>query len=238
MSDPIITDPAPLDPAIDLPVDAMADLTLDEVRATLAPGIAANAAFDGWGDAARDMAAEGAGIYPDIARLAFAGGPVAMIDAWFAHIDAAMHQALPAGTLAAMKVRQRITALVEARLRAMAPEREALRRALAILALPQNVARGARLGWRTVDGIWRAAGDTAVDYNHYTKRTILLGVYGATVTVFLDDDSEDHADTRAFLSRRIDGIMSFEKAKAGFLKRTEHRPSLSRFIGRLRYPAV
>ena len=100
------------------------------------------------------------------------------------------------------------------------------------------MARGARLGWRSVDVIWRAAGDTEVDYNHYTKRTILLGVYGATVTVFLDDDSEGQADTRAFLSRRIAGIMRFEKAKAGFLKRTEHRPSLSRFIGRLRYPAV
>ncbi len=225
MSDLIQTDPA-------------ADHTLAEVRAILAPGIAANAAFDGWGDAARDMAAEGAGIDPDIARLAFADGPVGMIDAWFAHIDAAMDAAVPAEARAAMKIRQRITALVEARLHAMAPEREALRRALAILALPQNVARGARLGWRTVDTIWRAAGDTAVDYNHYTKRTILLGVYGATVTVFLDDDSEDHADTRAFLSRRIDGIMRFEKTKAGFLKRTEHRPSLSRFIGRLRYPAV
>ncbi len=226
---PVLADPMP---------DATADLTLAEVRAALAPGIAANAAFDGWGDEARDMAAAAAGIDPDIARLAFADGPVAMIDAWFAHIDAAMHAAIPPETRAAMKIRQRIAALVEARLDAMAPEREALRRALAILALPQNVARGARLGWRSVDVIWRAAGDTAVDYNHYTKRTILLGVYGATVTVFLDDDSEDHAETRAFLSRRIDGIMRFEKAKAGFLKRTEHRPSLSRFIGRLRYPAV
>lgn len=224
MSDLIPTDPA--------------DLTLDEVRAALAPGIAANAAFDGWGDAARDMAAEAAGIDPDIARLAFADGPVAMIDAWFAEIDAAMRAAVPAEALAAMKVRVRITALVEARLDAMAPDREALRRALAILALPQNVVRGARLGWRTVDRIWRTAGDTAVDYNFYTKRTILLGVYGTTVTVFLDDESEGQADTRAFLSRRIDGIMRFEKAKAGFLKRTEHRPSLSRFIGRLRYPAV
>ena len=215
-----------------------ADLTLDELRQQLAPVIASNAAFDGWGDEARDMAASAAGIDPDIARLAFADGPVAMIDAWFAHIDAAMHAAVPAEARAAMKIRQRIAALVEARLDAMAPEREALRRALAILALPQNLARGTRLGWRSVDVIWRAAGDTAVDYNHYTKRTILLGVYGATVTVFLDDDSEDHADTRAFLARRIDGIMRFEKAKAGFLKRTEHRPSLSRFIGRLRYPAV
>ena len=214
------------------------DLTLDEIRDALAPGIADNAAFDGWSDAARDMAADGAGIDRDVARLAFPGGAVAMIDAWFAAIDRQMADALPPETLAAMKIRARIAALVEARLDAVAINREALRRALAILALPQNVARAARLGWRSVDTMWRMAGDTATDYNHYTKRTILLGVYTATITVFLDDDSEGQADTRAFLSRRIDGIMRFEKAKAGFVKRYEHRPSLSRFVGRLRYPVV
>ncbi len=215
-----------------------ADLTLAEVRALLAPGIAANAAFDGWGDAARDMAADSAGVDRDIAALAFEGGVPAMIDAWFAAIDAAMLEDLPPETLAAMKIRARITALVEARLDTLAPEREALRRALAILAMPQNLAMAARLGWRSVDAMWRAAGDTATDYNHYTKRAMLLAVYGATITVFLDDESADHAETRGFLSRRIDGIMRFEKAKAGVVRRAEHRPSLSRFIGRLRYPVV
>lgn len=214
------------------------DLTLDEIRDALAPGIADNAAFDGWGDAARDMAADAAGIDRDVARLAFPDGAVDMIDAWFAGIDRQMAERLPAETLAAMKIRARITALVEARLDAVAINRESLRRAVAILALPQNLTRAARLGWRSVDLMWRMAGDTATDYNHYTKRTILLGVYGATVTVFLDDDSEGHADTRAFLSRRIDGIMRFEKGKAAFVKRYEHRPSLSRFVGRLRYPVV
>lgn len=214
------------------------DLTLDEIRATLAPSIASNAAFDGWSDAARDFAAEGAGVDPDIARLAFKDGAVQMIDAWFASVDEAMIAAFTAEEIAAMKIRERIARLVEARLDAMRPDRESLRRALAILALPQNIGTAARLGWRSVDRIWRRAGDTAVDYNHYTKRAILLGVYTATVTVFLDDESDDLADTRAFLQRRIDGIMRFEKAKAGFLKRTEHRPSLSRFVGRLRYPAV
>lgn len=214
------------------------DLTLDEVRARLAPAIAANAAFDGWTDAARDMAAESTEIDVDVARLAFADGPVAMIDAWFAHIDAEMARALPPETLAAMKVRARITALVEARLTALSPDREALRRARAVLALPTNIARAAALGWRSVDRMWRMAGDTATDYNHYTKRAMLLAVYAATTIVFLDDDSEGHADTRAFLTRRIDGIMRFEKAKADVARRTRHRPSLSRFVGRLRYPVV
>jgi len=214
------------------------DLTLDEIRALLAPGIAANAAFDGWSDAARDMAAQAEGIDTDIAALAFKDGPVDMIDAWFAHIDGVMLAAVPPERLAMMKVREKITALVEARLDATSIDRESLRRALAILALPQNLAKATRLGWRTVDTIWRAAGDVATDYNYYTKRTILLGVYASTITVFLDDESEGLAETRAFLGRRINGIMQFEKAKAGFLKRTEHGFSLSRFVGRLRYPTA
>ncbi len=215
-----------------------ADLTLDEVRARLAADLAANAAFDGWGDAARDMAADAAGIDRDIARLAFAGGAGAMIDAWFDAIDARMAQALPRERLAAMKIRERITALVTARLDALAPDREALRRARAILALPTNLTAAARLGWRSVDRMWRLAGDTATDYNHYTKRAMLLGVYTATITVFLDDESEGQAETRAFLARRIDGIMRFERAKAGMARRAIRRPSLSRFVGRLRYPVV
>ena len=217
---------------------SLPDPTLDELRLALAPAVAANAAFDGWSDLARDTAAEQLGIDRDVARLALKGGAVAMIDAWFESTDAAMLLALPPERLSAMKIRERITALVEARLAATAPHREALRRALAVLAMPQNAAAAARLGWRAADRMWRAAGDTATDYNHYTKRLTLGGVYAATVTVFLDDDSDDHVETSAFLARRIDGIMRFEKGKAGFLKRTEHRPSLSRFVGRLRYPVA
>jgi len=214
------------------------DPTLDEIREGLAAGIAANAAFDGWGAGARDAAADAAGLDHDVAAVAFPGGAVDMIAAWFAGIDRAMVEALPPGKLATMKIRERITALVEARLAAIGPNREALRRALAILAMPQNLVQGAKLGWHAADLMWRAAGDTATDYNHYTKRTILAGVYAATITVFLDDESVEHADTRAFLARRIEGVMRFEKAKAGWLARTEHMPSLSRFIGRLRYPVV
>jgi ubiquinone biosynthesis protein COQ9 len=218
--------------------DLPADPTLDEVRAHLAPELAANAAFDGWNADALGATAAAKGVDPDIAAIAFPGGAVDMIDAWFDSVDRRMAEALPLEILAPMKIREKITALVEARLTILAPDREALRRALAILAMPQNVVRAAKLGWRAADLMWRMAGDTATDYNHYTKRTILGGVYAATITVFLDDESEGWADTRAFLARRIQGIMRFEKTKARVLARGQHRPSLSRFIGRLRYPAV
>ena len=219
---------------------APADMTLDELRVALAPLLPANAAFDRWSTAAVDAAAAQLGVAPAVARLAFPGGAVDMIDGWFADIDRQMIAAVPAEALATMRVGARVTALVEARLAAAEPDREALRRALAVLAMPQNLGEAARLGWRTVDLIWRLAGDTATDYNHYTKRTILAGVYAATVTVFVDDTSEGFADTRAFLARRIAGVGRFERAKARWTSAAsaERRLSLSRFVGRLRYPAV
>lgn len=211
------------------------DPTLDEVCAALAPLVARNAAFDGWRAEAVDAAAEQAGIAPEIARLAFDGGAVAMIDVWFAHIDAEMLKACPAGRLRSMKMSERITTLVETRLDLLAPGREALRRALSVLAMPQHLAKAGKLGWRAADHMWRAAGDDATDFNHYSKRASLAGIYSATLLVFLGDESEDHAETRAFLTRRIASVMKIEKAKARWRARSEQRPSLARFVGRLRY---
>ena len=214
------------------------DPTLDEVRAHLAPLLPPHAAFDGWSPEAVTLAAVQAGIDPDIAKLAFKDGPVQMIDAWFKAVDHAMAARLPAETLAAMKIRDRITELVWARIETVAPEREALRRALALLALPQNAAKAAKMGWRAVDLMWRLAGDKATDFNHYTKRMTLGAVYGSTVLALLDDETADLNGTRAFLERRIGNVMQFERWKADVKARAEHRPSLSRFIGRLRYPAI
>lgn len=215
-----------------------ADPTLDEIRAHLAPLLPANAAFDGWTPEAVTLSAEQAGVDPDLARLAFKGGAVEMIDAWFKSVDHATAARLPVEALAAMKIRQRITELVWTRIEIVAPEREALRRALAVLALPQNAARAARMGWRAADLMWRLAGDTAADFNHYTKRMMLGAVYGSTVLALLDDQTADLSDTRAFLERRIENVMQFERLKADWKARGLHRPSLSRFIGRLRYPVV
>lgn len=215
---------------------AFADMTLDELRPVLARVVPRHAGFDGWGEKAVESAAIELAVDPAVARLAFGGDRVAMIDAWFASIDVDMLSLLPPEKLAAMKVRERIKALVEARLECAQPNREALRRAVAILAFPANAPRAMQLGWRAADAMWRAAGDTATDYNHYTKRAILGAVYAAVLSVFLNDESEDLCETRAFLDRRIDGIMRFEKAKAKALKM---KPPFSpaRFVGRLRYPA-
>lgn len=216
----------------------MSDPTLDEMRVMLAAELPAHAAFDGWTPEALTLAAHATDIDPAVAALAFPGGAMDMIDAWFAHIDNAMLADLSPDVLATMKIRARITALVETRLDLLATDIEALRRALAVLALPKNLPRPTKLGWRAADAMWHAAGDAATDFNHYSKRAILGGVYMATIMAMMDDDSEGHADTRAFLGRRIDGIMRFEKFKGRFSHSAPERLSLARFLGRLRYPAV
>lgn len=221
------------------PVAAVApeEMTLDELRPALAALLPAEAAFDGWGDLALEQAAAALGIPPERARLAFPGGAVAMIDAWFAEVDRQMAAALPPEALAAMKVRERIAALVRARLAAVGPYREALRRALAILALPPNAPVAARLGWRAADAMWRLAGDTATGTAHYTKRATLAAVYAATLLALMDDDGEDMAATLGFLDRRLDGVMRFERLKARLRPDPGRRFSLVRLAGRLRYPA-
>jgi ubiquinone biosynthesis protein COQ9 len=213
-----------------------ADPTLDEMRALVAPLVADAAAFDGWSEKAVDEAAGRAGIDPAVARLAFPGGAIDMIAAWVETIDARMSESFSPEVIAAMPVRERIRALVQFRLECMAEHEEALRRAHAIMLMPQNAARSLKLGWTSADAMWRLAGDTATDYNHYTKRAILGSIYAATLAVFVNDESPDKAETRAFLDRRIEGVMKFEKAKARLLKERDGF-SMTRFLGRLRYPA-
>ena len=215
---------------------AAADLTLDELRIALAPEVARAAVFDGWTDEALNQAAALAGVDAAVARLAFSGGAMDMICAWIDSTDAKMKSHFAGGQLAEMKIRDRIRALLLFRLDAVAGMEEALRRALAIQAMPQNLPRTMKIGWHSADLMWRLAGDTATDYNHYTKRALLCGIYTATLAVFVEDESEVKAETRAFLDRRIENVMQFEKAKAQLLQNREHF-DIARFLGRLRYPA-
>ena len=214
-----------------------ADLTLDQLRIALAPAVAEAAVFDGWTEAAVASAAAAEGVDPAVAAYAFKGGAMVAIAAWISAVDAAMAEALPMDVLAGDKIRERIRRLVQFRIDALAGREEALRRALAIMAMPHNVPTTLRLSWASADAMWRLAGDTATDYNHYTKRLTLGSLYAATLAVFAHDESEGHAETRAFLERRIDGVMRFEKAKARLFKPSDERFSPARLLGRLRYPA-
>ena len=210
---------------------------LEALRLKLALKVGENAAFDGWTSKAVDSAAEQLDIEPAQARLAFPKAQAEMVDAYILGVDAAMEAHFTPDVIAAMKVRDRIRSLIWFRLETMGPAREAVRTGLSVLASPQNLALGTRIAWRSADLMWRIAGDTATDYNHYSKRLILSGVYGSTLLAWLDDQSEGWSETGAFLDRRLAGVLRFEKWKAAWRGNDLHRPSLSRFLGRLRYPA-
>ena len=208
---------------------------LEQLRRKLALAVGENAVFDGWTRQAVDSAAGQLGIDPVQARLAMPKTQAGMIDLYIQEVDRALEAYFTPERLSALKIREKIRALVWRRLEIMGPAREAIRRGLAILAMPQNVPLALRISWRTADLMWRIAGDTSTDFNHYTKRMTLGAVYGSTLLVWLDDQSEGWADTAAFLDRRIDDVMRFERFKADWRGSSEHL-SLSRFLGRLRYP--
>ena len=208
---------------------------LEQLRRELALAVGENAVFDGWTAKAVDSAAAQLGIDPVKARLAMPKGQAAMIDLYIKEVDRALEVWFTPKRLAGMKIRDKIRALVWRRLEIMAPAREAVRRALAILAMPQNLPLALRISWRTADLMWRIAGDTSTDFNHYTKRMMLGGVYASTLLAWLDDDSDGWSETAGFLDRRIEDVMQIEKWKAQWRGSDQHL-SVSRFLGRLRYP--
>ncbi|MEO6247943.1 MAG: COQ9 family protein [Sphingomicrobium sp.] len=216
----------------------MEETPLAAIRRQLAPAVGENAVFDGWTDRAVASAAAALAIDPDVARLAFPDKPPKMVAAYVEGIDEALVGNFPPEKVQAMRVSQRIRAILLKRFELMLPAREAIRLGLAILAMPQNLLAAARLGWSSADLMWRLAGDSATDFNHYSKRAILGSIYTATLLVWLDDASEGQGDTIAFLDRRLGEVGRFEKAKANWTGSADRRPSLARFVGRLRYPPI
>jgi ubiquinone biosynthesis protein COQ9 len=207
---------------------------LEQIRRRMALPVGENAVFDGWTQAAVDTAADQLGIDRAQARLAVPKDQASKIDLYIRGVDRALEEWFTPERLENLKIREKIRTIVRKRLEIMEPAREAVRRALSILAMPQNVPTALRTGWRTADVMWRIAGDTSTDYNHYTKRLMLGGVYASTLLVWLDDQTQGYAETAGFLDRRIDDVMQIEKLKHDWSGQ-EHF-SVSRFLGRLRYP--
>ena len=187
-----------------------------------------HAAFDGFTDSVLQKAAMEAGV-KDVARL-FENGPISLVEFYSTWADAQMEAKLAATDLKAMKIRERIAAAVKARLSVLAPHKEAARRAAALLSLPMHAALGAKLVYRTVDAMWRAAGDTSTDFNFYTKRGILAGVYGSTAMRWFNDAGEDEKATDDFLAARIENVMQFEKFKSKAKEALAGFPAFANFI--------
>jgi ubiquinone biosynthesis protein COQ9 len=190
-------------------------------------------ASDGFTEVILKRAGDEAGLSKgDLARL-FPDGPSSLIDVFFASVDSEMEKRLAKAKLPSLKIRERIIKAVETRLDIVRPNKEAARRASAYLTLPPHAALGARLLYRSVDSMWRAAGDTSTDFNFYTKRAILAGVYTSTLVRWFNDENEGETATQEFLAARIENVMQFEKFKAEVKERFSGLPSLSEILNSL-----
>ena len=159
--------------------------------------------FDGWSRAALRAAARRIGVPAAEALALFPDGPADFAACFSRWADRRMLDQLESLPLDQLRVPERVALAVNARLEIVEPWREAVRRALTILSLPQNAPLAMRLLYETIDGIWYAAGDSATDFSFYTKRATLAGIYAATLLYWLEDRSPGFPDTRAFLDRRL-----------------------------------
>ncbi len=206
----------------------------DETRDRILDAALAHAPFDGWSDALFDAAAADLGLDPEAARRAFPGGPVALIDYHTARADRRLDASLREAALDDMRIRERIAYAVRSRLEENTAHREAIRAALPVLAQPSNGPRALRALYRTVDVIWFAVGDRSTDFNFYTKRMLLAGVYLSTLLFWLEDESDGAEETWSFLDRRIEDVMRIQTARG---RLTHLRPPGGDLLRRLRTAA-
>jgi len=182
---------------------------------------------EGFSDSMLAAAGKDAGVAADLVTHLFPQGPASLVELFSEQSDAAMEWLLAEKNLSEMKIRERISAAVLARIDAIRPHKEAARRAAAFLLMPAHVPLGMKLLYATVDAMWRSAGDTSTDFNFYTKRAILSAVYSSTLMRWFNDASEDESATREFLAARIENVMQFEKFKAGMRERTKDMSSFA-----------
>jgi ubiquinone biosynthesis protein COQ9 len=205
----------------------------DAVRNGVLDAALDEAAFEGWNAKTFARACEAAGYSEGEVQLYCPDGVLDLIESWSRQCDAGAREAIEASN--ANRIRDKVAGAVMARLDQMAGYEDAASRARGRLLLPDGLDRGRKLTWATSDMIWRAIGDKSTDYNFYTKRTILSGVFTTTFMVWAEDHDPDKVRTREFLDRRIDNVMQFEKVKAQAIKIGDRLPDLTRLASRLRY---
>jgi ubiquinone biosynthesis protein COQ9 len=201
------------------------ETSTDDLKARLLDAALAHVPFDGWSETTFRAAVAETGTDMAAARAVCPRGAVDLALLYHHRGDEEMRRRIRAANLQDLRFRDRVAAAVRFRIEAIT-DKEAVRRGTALFSLPQYAADGAKAVWGTADAIWDALGDTSDDYNWYTKRATLAGVYGATVLYWLGDESPENRDTWAFLDRRIEDVMRIEKVKAEVRK----NPVLSRLV--------
>jgi ubiquinone biosynthesis protein COQ9 len=132
---------------------------------------------------------------------------------------------------ASLKMRQRISLGILTRLDIASAEGQALHRWAGYLALPHHLPLALRLVWESADRVWRWAGDTATDENHYSKRALVAGILASAMAVRLSSGAEA---SNALVAARIDNVMAFETWKAK-LKPSDFAKDLASALGKMRY---
>jgi ubiquinone biosynthesis protein COQ9 len=184
------------------------------LRGQLADAVAGEASFEGWTRAALAAAGRRLDLPAGEADRLFPGGPIQILTYLSQRADLRTIEDMDKEGVATLKIRDRIKSAVRIRLERHSGEREAVRRALSLLSLPFNAGLALKLLYKTVDAMWYAAGDTSTDFNFYSKRATLAGVYSSTLLYWLNDRTPGAEATWSFLDRRIDDVMKIEKLKA------------------------
>ncbi|NNE41084.1 MAG: COQ9 family protein [Marinicaulis sp.] len=208
-----------------------------EPRAKILDEMLKKAVFDGWSRRALNDAARDVGVDSATLKAAFPKGVSDVLRYWSSETDAVVLAAMNDEEFDALKIREKVAFGVQTRLYKLRPHKEAVRRAAAFLALPLNGKLAAELTWNIADTIWRGLGDKSTDFNYYSKRTILSGVWTSTFARWLADDSEDQAATKAFLDARIENVMQIEKVKSRAKKLGIDPTAPIGFFAKLRYGA-
>jgi len=203
-------------------------------QAALIEAILPEVAFDGWSRPALRAAARRIGMPSGEALALFPGGPADLVACFSRWADLRMLDRLETQTLESLRIPERIALAIATRLEIVAPWREAVRRALSLLTLPQHMPLALRLLYQTVDDVWWAAGDRATDFSFYTKRLTLAGIHTATVLYWLEDRSEDFADTRGFLERRLAGVARVGRVRQQLGMAVERLPNPVRLLRQFR----
>ncbi len=205
----------------------------DDLRVPLLQAALVHVPFDGWSDRVLALAARDLDLDPGLAELAFPGGVRDMIDLLATSRDREMLARCRKDSLSSLKTGQKITLLIRRRIETGQDIREAVGRTVTFLSLPPNSPLGVKILARTVDLMWKAIDDPSTDFNYYTKRLTLSGVYSSTLLYWLNDESENYQDTWDFLDRRITNVMQFEKTKAKFRNMRAKLPDLWQKLPRL-----
>jgi ubiquinone biosynthesis protein COQ9 len=181
-------------------------LFMQNSQANILQYCAKNVAFDGWTEKLLRNASISAGLDRNYWQILFPNGVLDAADAYVEQANTHMAEGLDLNSL---RVPQKVAALIKNRLTLFEAEKPAIRATIALYLL--HPLRGTQASYRTVDAIWRAAGDTATDWNFYSKRALLAAVYAATLNFWLEDKSENHAETWEYLDARLVDVATFGK---------------------------